>query len=603
LRHAIIEDENPTCEVEDHVDEDIEADGTGIGLEEGGYAFNDDDEDDDVGDDQQGKMGTRRGPRPPLRTLPPWLMEPFRAAVDKSKVRDKDGLPPLYQSSTFWFPTASPFFLLRSQSHVPPQKLYNPRFFLWDPHALYKIPCPKCSRMLNRHEPIPQPRRCVDLTSTFWIIGYRYRCRHCTNPNTGRRSITFRSWDPRIMALLPAELAAEFPACLSYRSGISKQLFELMRATFQNGIGSSQFADLLRVQHLLAYDNLHLQYLNHLISRQKGLDSWINPTKRFAPFLPFDDTSAEGRHGFTPSSAWLRDMYDSYIESHRNEFNQHMSMLTGEICAIDHSHKVTKQVARIEGEQVFTALLTVTNEKGEIRVCNFVATKSHSQFEDALARMRKSLSLYGHQQPLLFYTDNMADRNLLENSFPSLRKDVTPLEKYAHLDPFELPGDFRVSTYDTTQSINTAISTILDDVPVDEGEIVVGFDTEWNVMLTPQGRVRSSGTTAIIQVAYKNRVCILQISDMIAQQELPHQLDLFLSHPRIQKVGRLVAGDLSNLQKAYRKPSGSFKGALDIAQLAKDRHLITSTANIGLADLAAIILRKRLDKNTPLRTS
>lgn len=108
---------------------------------------------------------------------------------------------------------------------------------------------------------------------------------------------------------------------------------------------------------------------------------------KFKPFLPFEDKSPDGLQGFVPSSQWLRDVYDSLIEEHQAEFNQHMSMLTGTICGIDHSYKLAKHVSKVDGVPVFTALLTVTNEKGEIRVCNLVATKSHSQFELALQRI------------------------------------------------------------------------------------------------------------------------------------------------------------------------------------------------------------------------
>ena len=89
---------------------------------------------------------------------------------------------------------------------------------------------------------------------------------------------------------------------------------------------------------------------------------------------------------------------------------------------------------RVGGEKPFTAIISVTNERNEIRVCNFVATKSHSQFELALKNVRDSLSLYGHPQPALIYTDNMSDKQFLEDCFPSLRQDVTPVEKYGHLD-------------------------------------------------------------------------------------------------------------------------------------------------------------------------
>jgi hypothetical protein len=148
----------------------------------------------------------------------------------------------------------------------------------------------------------------------------------------------------------------------------------------------------------------------------------------------------------------------------------------------------------------------VTNEKGEIRTCNLVATKAQSQYELALTRMRQSLSLYGHTQPLIFYTDNMADKPFLERSFPSLQNDVVPKEKYSDLEPFEIPH-VEILPKDSVLSINDAARSILDDVPQDEGCLIIGFDSEWNV--NPSG-LRSK--TAIIQIAYQNRVYVLQVS-------------------------------------------------------------------------------------------
>jgi len=103
-------------------------------------------------------------------------------------------------------------------------------------------------------------------------------------------------------------------------------------------MGSKQFCDALHVQHLLAHDKLQLQYLQHLALHQDGLDHWTG--QRYKAFLPFDDVSSHGRHGFTPSSQWLHNMYCKFIEEYQHVFNQQMAMLTAEICAIDHSHKV-----------------------------------------------------------------------------------------------------------------------------------------------------------------------------------------------------------------------------------------------------------------------
>lgn len=175
--------------------------------------------------------------------------------------------------------------------------------------------------------------------------------------------------------------------------------------------------------------------------------------------------------------------------------------------------QITKHLARVEGEQVFTGLLTVTNEKGEIRTCNLVATKAQSQSEPALMSMDKSLRLYGQSHPLVFFTDNMADKSFLERCFPSLRNNVVPIEKYGNLEEFKLPPPpvVEILPKDTPLSIDDAMRSILEDVPLNNGFLVVGFDAEWNIELSPRGNVVQRGKTAIIQIAYQNRVYILQV--------------------------------------------------------------------------------------------
>jgi hypothetical protein len=272
--------------------------------------------------------------------LPSWLMAQFREHVEASNKRNHSKLPPLYADhQTFWFPSRSSFFVLCGQQ-VMPQHLFTPRFFLWDPEPLVfgGIPCPKCGMRLMRHGHITHPRRCVDLYDTFWIIGYRYRCGKCQNPASKKTTITYNSWDTRILSKLPPHLSQEFPARLSYKSGISLAAFGWMRSCIQNGMGAKQFSDALRVQHLRHYDALHLQYLQAIAAGSK-MKQWLQKT--YSPFPKFEDSSDDGFHGFVPSAQWLRDMYDNFIEEHRGELEQHTAMRSGEICSIDHSFKVS----------------------------------------------------------------------------------------------------------------------------------------------------------------------------------------------------------------------------------------------------------------------
>ncbi|XP_006454867.1 hypothetical protein AGABI2DRAFT_148226 [Agaricus bisporus var. bisporus H97] len=375
----IVPEEDPQQSIDNTA---LQTDGDDNGLGDGLGEGDDEDEDEDNADDDVEGQSTSQ----PLRPLPPWLMNAFNERVKEASNRNAD------DRQMFWFQEKATYFILENTSHVLPMQLYNPRFFLWDPQALYKsLPCPNCARPLHRSQVIPRPRRCVDFHSTFYLIGYRYRCRSCCNPRTGKQS---------------------------------------------NGMGSKQFSDALRVQHVLAYDDLHLRYLEFFARRQFTLGDLLG--RKYETFLPFDDRSPKGQHGFVPSSPWLCDVYDEFIENHQHEINQQTAMLPANICSIDHSHKITKHIARVDGEQVFTGLLTVTNDLGQIRTCNPVATKSHSQFESALFQMRRSLDTYSHDQPQIFYTDNISDRLFLKNSFPLLRNNVVAIDKYADLDPFEV---------------------------------------------------------------------------------------------------------------------------------------------------------------------
>lgn len=345
--HFIIIDEDPTqpAELIEPDEEDayiaFAQDGLGYELDQD-YGGDDDDAGTyPAGGDAPSEADLSEERRKQSRTnpLPPWLMDSFRARVEESRERGPDKLPSLYRSGTFWFPKRSPYFLLRT-GQPSPQLLFEAQFFLWDPLALHDIPCPHCQSSLIRGGHIRWPRRVVDLDRAFWMIGYRYRCSACFNPRTGRRGTSsFCSWDLRIVNSLPADLRTEFPARLSKRSGISLPLFNMMRSCFQNGMGAKQFSDALRVQHLRHYDVLHLQYLHFIHDRQQ-VAAWP-ASKSFSPFLSFTDHSSDGYFGYVPGAQWLRDMFDNFAEEHNKYIEQHTAMLTGEVCAVDHSHKVS----------------------------------------------------------------------------------------------------------------------------------------------------------------------------------------------------------------------------------------------------------------------
>lgn len=68
------------------------------------------------------------------------------------------------------------------------------------------------------------------------------------------------------------------------------------------------------------------------------------------------------------------------------------------------------------------------------------------------------------------------------------------------------------------------------------------------------------------------------------------------------KVGRQVEGDLARLQRecGSKRP---LAGATELARLAKEYGYIKDASRVSLADLSAIVLGKRLDKDSRIRLS
>ena len=99
---------------------------------------------------------------------------------------------------------------------LDPEALYDFELFYWDPELLTKIKCPICKlSWLSRHGLYKIPQQGVGLDKCFWMISAQYKCPACVNPITGKKTVTFMSWDPRIIAALPKALVAEFPVVLT----------------------------------------------------------------------------------------------------------------------------------------------------------------------------------------------------------------------------------------------------------------------------------------------------------------------------------------------------------------------------------------------------
>ncbi|KAJ7924309.1 hypothetical protein B0H13DRAFT_1864173 [Mycena leptocephala] len=168
-----------------------------------------------------------------------------------------------------------------------------------------------------------------------------------------------------------------------------------------------------------------------------------------------------------------------------------------------------------------------------------------------------------------------------------LRNGVVPVEKYAHLPALEISPKVGVCVIKSCSEIDTAMRTILQDVPDDSDndprKIIIFLDSEWNVEISDRGYLTGRGQTVILQIGYKNMIYIIQLGAMLAGGQISTILTQILQNGRVLNVGRAVSGDLKYLERAIH-PSKPFVGAVDLAKMAKDRLVVAN------ADLCAVTL-------------
>ncbi|KAG2217970.1 hypothetical protein INT45_001404 [Circinella minor] len=195
----------------------------------------------------------------------------------------------LYNEHKFWIEPELPYFCFCSRQKLDPALLYYPRIFVWNPGKIIDIFCqvPNCGGKLHSDgfncDPIA--RQIVDID----------RCYKCKKTTDG--------YDSELMDSLPYHIQSIFPAILTHRGGILRQLADLLRPCFQNSMGLERLHDLLQELYHLRYSRLQLTYLTSIDHQQQHVPqlsffgaSGVNQS--YPPSSNFDDPL--GYAGYVP---------------------------------------------------------------------------------------------------------------------------------------------------------------------------------------------------------------------------------------------------------------------------------------------------------------
>ena len=216
----------------------------------------------------------------------------------------------------------------------------------------------------------------------------------------------------------------------------------------------------------------------------------------------FSEFSNKEKHkGLITSPQYLLDACTKYHYSIRDYLCKEMKKRSAERLSWDASYKEAKRLTRYKEVPIFKALITATNELGEVRLQFHAVTDSHDQMRSAIQAYKNTCNSHGHKLPTHVFTDNphrdkgffcemfdslvdyssMSASNACDNICDSIENDVLPT--------VNLKED-QVTLVSSNQDINTFCNALRDQLSEEEPtNKASGLDCEWDAHCNYSGDI------------------------------------------------------------------------------------------------------------------
>ena len=582
------------------------------------------------------------------------VMDVYLDAISKrlkkevnSKIATDQWLMTMIKAGDWWLHPRMAKTICKKLGLTYDEPYYYRAIHVWLPHKRWDDaampPCVSCQSADNvsPHDFPHAARRVVGLKTNYYVMSQRYICSCCkdsASQATARihnalesqnlsiegdlttRQYTFMGYDPRSVLLLPYGYGKKYPAFHMHKSAVCMDVVKLLRPLHNGGFRSNKISKLLLELHSGQYTDDHIER-EEILKR----DSKLNPNlpKTMGMFSPFNDNKRYDDH--VPKGKYLERVYKKLMASIETHLNNEVKKRGAERLHWDASYKEAKHLGQFHGKPIFKALITATNEVGEIRVQFHVVTDGHDQMKSQIAALLDTLRVYNQPQPMLLTTDKPSDDKpfFLEN-IKSLKDMQITLDSGIPALPqsnvltdctVDIDKDVRVCGNSTTDAENRlmAIRGLVKVLPpnnkaVPPSQCIMGFDIEWNVHKNDRGFIEkgSPSPVALIQLSYKEKedgqIKAVLIT-MNGGKTLGKQLLKLLTDPDITFVGRGIKGDKAKLGKDFNciQQLENMKIA-DIGTMASACGIIKSTGPT-LERLVELVLEEKLDKDPNVRIS
>ena len=214
---------------------------------------------------------------------------------------------------------------------MTPTELYHRDIFVWLPDRLPgspdKLKC-ACGRdlTLNGWNDNPIARQVKSLHHDYFLLTNRFLCRR----QDGGCGSSYQGTDPYVISQLPRHLQESFPALLTARAALDRNLMSVMRTCFATRFGPEPFAALLAEMRYLDHAHRELLYLAALVTSPES----AYPVQH-QQFSAFDDK--ERFAGTVPSKNYCKAVFAEWMRIHRPYFDRVMASQPGSVLKADHT--------------------------------------------------------------------------------------------------------------------------------------------------------------------------------------------------------------------------------------------------------------------------
>ncbi|KAF8188822.1 hypothetical protein K438DRAFT_1764080 [Mycena galopus ATCC 62051] len=414
----------------------------------------------------------------------------------------KHGQPLCYEKGYLWDRPKDPLFAMQDallNADFTPDSLYYLDIFLWFPRSLAPNVVLKCecsnTLVLNGFNDNIVARRVRRCPTDYFLLTNRLRCNsnRVNHPGCGK---SYQGTDVHILAQLPRMVQLAFPAYLSTRSAIDKQVMVEVVNLFSSRVGPAPYAELYSESQRRAHAERELIWL--AAAEHHGFTD-------LPPFSSFDDRLGYG--GSSMSVKYIRAMFVDWFSAHRIFMDRCMAANSGLKLANDHTFWVVEHTGKLKGESVHTALHSVVNEWEEVRSTILCLTKSMTFVEGTHQGIEQGLKEHGHKPTQVVYSDQpQVERSFHEKLMPSLREGVEHVTIYSGLPPLELSKDLPIEFARDSHSIQALCSEILEAAASNpSGHFLLAVSTKSNGCNSVAAKLhiiqfRTSKTVYILQV-------------------------------------------------------------------------------------------------------